>query len=161
MKLKLPDSIASPQDVTALLFEVKEYSQWFAHESIKIESHIKHVSKSPELSTGAKILLQELSDKKPITKESLDELIGVLNKYCDNAPIMTITLAAPATNSVKEILVAWCRTNLAKNTLVNFQFNTSLLGGMVVRFGSHIFDWSFRRQILANKNNFPKVLRHV
>ena len=161
MKLKLPDSIASPQDVSALLLEVKEYSQWFSHELIKVESNIKHVSKSPELSTGAKTLFEEMFSKKSIDKGSLDDLVDILSKYSNDAPIMTITLAAPVPNSVKETLVAWCRNNLAKNTLVNFQFNTSLLGGMVVRFGSHIFDWSFRRQILGNKNNFPKVLRNV
>jgi len=161
MKLKLPDSIASPQDVSALLLEVKEYSQWFSHELIKVESNIKHVSKSPELSTGAKTLFEEMFSKKSHDKGSLDDLVDILSKYSNDAPIMTITLAAPVPNSVKETLVAWCRNNLAKNTLVNFQFNTSLLGGMVVRFGSHIFDWSFRRQILGNKNNFPKVLRNV
>lgn len=161
MKLKLPDSIASPQDVSTLLLEVKEYSQWFSHELVKVESNIKHVSKSPELSAGAKALFQEVFSKKSIDKDSLDDLIDILSKYNSDAPIMTITLAAPAPNNVKEALVAWCRNNLAKNTLVNFQFNTGLLGGMVVRFGSHIFDWSFRRQILAHKDNFPKVLRNV
>jgi F0F1-type ATP synthase delta subunit len=161
MKLKLPDSVASQQDVEALLIEIKNYSNWFLHEQIKIESNIKHVSKSPELSSGAKTLFQEIFSKKSIGKDSLDSLIDTLNKYCDDAPIMTITLAAPVTNSVKETLVAWCRNNLAKNTLINFQFNTNLLGGMVVRFGSHIFDWSFRRQILENKHSFTKVLRNV
>jgi len=161
MKLKLPDSVASPQDVASLIQEIKDYSRWFLHESIKIESKIKHVSKSPELSVGAKDLIQEWSNKKPLNQTNLDELINILNNYCSDAPVMTITLAAPVTNSIKETLVAWCRNNLAKNTLVNFQFNTCLLGGMVVRCGSHIFDWSFRRQILANKNNFPKVLRNV
>jgi hypothetical protein len=161
MKFKLPDIIASPQDVTSLFFEIKDYSKWFLHESIKVESSIKKVVKSPEMSPGAKELLHDWSTKNPITRTSLDELISILEKYTSEAPVMTIVLAAPATNDIKSKLVGWCRNNLAKNMLVNFSFNTSLLGGMVIRIGSHIYDWSFRRQLLDNKSKFPEVLRNV
>lgn len=161
MKLKLPNTIASPQDVLSLLLEIKEYSKWFLHESIKIESHVKKITKSPELSVGAKELLHDWSDKKPLTTSRLDELIEMLEKYNNNAPTMTIILAAPATNDIKKNLVEWCRKNLAKDMLINFSFNSNILGGIIVRIGSHIFDWSFRRQILAEKNKIPEVLSRV
>jgi hypothetical protein len=32
---------------------------------------------------------------------------------------------------------------------------------MVVVHGSRIYDWSFRRQILATREKFPEVLRNV
>ena len=53
-----------------------------------------------------------------------------------------------------------CRP-VAPDVLVNFQFNATILGGMVVRYGSHVYDWSFRRQILAKRDTFPEVLRRV
>jgi len=62
---------------------------------------------------------------------------------------------------IQKNLVNWCRENIAPNILITFQFNATLLGGMVIRHGSNIFDWSFRRQILAARNNFPEVLRRV
>ena len=161
MKLKLPDSVASSQDVSSLMAEVHDFARWFLHESIKVDANVKHVTKSPDLSLGAKDLIHEWGVKKPLTEQSLDELIDILKKYTDDAPVITLTLAAPPTNDIKSILVAWCRKNLAQNILVSFQFNTALLGGMVVRCGSHIFDWSFRRQILAARENFPGVLRRV
>jgi F0F1-type ATP synthase delta subunit len=74
---------------------------------------------------------------------------------------MTITLAAPATTGIKKQLTAWCRDNVAPDVLVRFEFNQTLLGGMVVRFGSHIYDWSLRRQILDGRTKFPEVLRNV
>lgn len=161
MSLRLPNSVASSQDVMSLLFEIKEYSKWFSHEIIKVESHIKKVSKSPDLSIGAKLLLEELSEKKSLSKDTLENLIESLSTYCDKAPTISITLASPTNEKTKETLVSWCRKNLAQNTLVNFGFNSSLLGGMVIRCGSHIYDWSFKRQILANKQNFAKVLKNV
>lgn len=161
MKLKLPDTIASPQDVTSLYFEIKDYAKWFMHESIKLESNIKKVAKSPELSPSAKELLQDWSLKNSLNRSSLEELTNTLEKYPNTAPVISIVLASPVTNEVKLKLVGWCRANLANNTLVNFSFNNSLLGGMVVRVGSRIYDWSFRRQILDNRLNFVEVLKNV
>lgn len=161
MKFKLPDSVASSQDLTSLIREVREYSRWFTHESIKKRVNAKHTSEPPIISAGATDVLQAWESKKPLSLNTLAELIDTLNEYCDDAPSITITLAAPPTGSIKTTLVAWCRENIAPNILVSFRFNSTLLGGMVVRYGSRIFDWSFRRQILAARDKFPEVLRRV
>lgn len=161
MRLKLPDSVASSQDVTALLLEVKDYSRWFVHESIKKRIDITRASAMPVLSPSATELIHEWGAKKPLSRESLEELIGTLKKYSDTAPSITLTLAAPPSNSLQTTLVAWCRKNIAPNILVTFRFNATLLGGMVVRYGSRVFDWSFRRQILAARESFPEYLRNV
>lgn len=161
MKLRLPDSISSPQDVTALLLEINEYARWFYHNGVKERTHTKHIVMPPVLSPAALELLRSSSGDKLLNQQTLDSLIKELEKYSKGAPSLTITLAAPPPADVKQTLVAWCRANVAPNILVNFQFNAVLLGGMVVRYGSHIFDWSFRRQILAAREKFPEVLRRV
>ena len=74
---------------------------------------------------------------------------------------MSITLAAPAGAGLKRTLAEWCRQNIDENLLVHFDFNATLLGGMVVNYGSRIFDWSFRRRILEDRAKFPEVLRRV
>jgi len=161
MKLKLPGSIASSQDLTALLIEIREYSHWFAHESIKKRVDAKHSSATPTMSTGAMELLRDWKIKHQISQQSLDELVKTLEDYCKTAPSLTITLAMSPTSSLKTALVTWCRENIAPDVLVAFRFNATILGGLVVHFGSHVFDWSFRRQILANREFFPEVLRRV
>lgn len=161
MKLRLPDSVASSQDVTALQLEVRDYARWFAHEAIKQRTHAKHTSEAPILSDACRELLRTRGGKKDLSQTDLDGLIKELEHYMRTAPTITLTLAAPVTSSIKTMLVKWCRTNIAADVLVNFQFNATILGGMVVRYGSHVFDWSFRRQILANRSNFPEVLRRV
>ncbi|HEV7951811.1 MAG TPA: F0F1 ATP synthase subunit delta [Candidatus Saccharimonadales bacterium] len=161
MKLKLPDSVASSQDVTALQLELRDYARWFTHESIKQRTHASHKSDEPILSLACKELLATQRGKKELDRSSLDNLIKELEQYNRNASVITLTLAAPATGSVKLALVKWCRANIAPDVLINFQFNATILGGMVVRYGSHVFDWSFRRKILASRGNFPEVLRRV
>ncbi len=161
MKIKLPNSVSSPQDLQALAGEIKEYSRWYSHNAIKKQIGGKASSEQPALSPSAVELLNGWSTKKPLSQESISELIVNLESFSDSAPSLAITLAAPPTNSLKITLVAWCRENIAPDALVTFRFNATILGGMVVRSGSHIYDWSFRRQILEARGRFPEVLRRV
>lgn len=161
MKFRLPDSVASSQDLTALLIEVREYARWFAHESIKRRVDITHASTQPALSPATTELIRTQEAKSKLTQQGLDGLIKTLESYSRTAPSITLTLAALPTLSIKSTLVAWCRDNIAPDILVSFRLNTTLLGGMVVQYGSRVFDWSFRRQILSTRDRFPEVLRSV
>lgn len=161
MKLRLPDSVATSQDVAALQLELRDYARWFTHEAIKQRATAKHSSDAPVLSPACQELIAGLGGKKGIDRAGLDDLIKALQHHAKTADTITFTLAAPPTTPVKASLVNWARTNIATDVLVNFQFNATILGGMVVRYGSRVFDWSFRREILANRDTFPEVLRHV
>lgn len=161
MKLRLPDTIASLQDLTALQLELHDYSKWFAHEAIKQRVGTERAATAPLLTPAASELIRTWTGSKDLTQQSLDTLTKTLNEYRSSAPTITLTLAAPPTSTIKADLVAWCRQNIAPNVLISFQFNATLLGGMVVRYGSRVFDWSFRRQILSQRAAFPEVLRRV
>jgi hypothetical protein len=161
MKFKLPSSVASSQDLALLIIEIHEYARWFAHESIKKKIDAKDASESPVMSGSAIELLRDWKADQQISQQGLEMLIKTLEDYAVNSPAMTITLAALPTSSLKTVLVNWCRENIAPNILVSFKFNSNLLGGMVVQYGSHVFDWSFKRKIMENCEIFPEVLRHV
>lgn len=160
MKLQLPSSVSSPQDVASLVQEVHSYSKWLLQTSIKKRVGSNNADQPPELTPAATELIRNWSAQQPDTK-SLDSLVATLEEFKKTAPSLTITLAAPAPGDLKQKLVAWFRQNVSPDVLVTFKFNATLLGGMVVHYGSHIFDWSFRRQILANRAKFPEVLRRV
>lgn len=157
MKLNLPDSIASEQDLGALIVEIHGCLKWLMHESIKKRGGASQTAPPPEMSVAASTLVHEWG----ASQEKLEALITELEKLHKSAKIITITLAAQPSNSLKASLVSWCRKEIAADVLVNFGFNRGLLGGMVVRVGSRVFDWSFRRQILSGADTFPEVLRSV
>lgn len=161
MKLNLPESTFSLQDVKEMTLEVHEYAKWLSHKELQKGLHAKHPTDAPAVSRMTAELLREWNVRHDLSSRSLGELASELENLIRRAPTMTITLAAPATSDIKTSLVTWCRKNLSPNMLVTFQFNATLLGGMVVRSGSHIFDWSFRRQILDTRARFPEILRRV
>lgn len=161
MKLKLPSGVASSQDLVSLTMEIREYARWYEHESIKQQVDSKYTAASPVLSSDAIELLRDWKTDQQISSQSLDTLIKTLEKYATDSASITITLAALPTSSLKTALVNWCRENIAPDILVSFKFNSNILGGMVVQYGSHVFDWSFKRKIMENRQIFPEVLRRV
>ena len=161
MKLNLNDIATSPQELKTVISEVRKYARWFGQNAVK-----KRVSgTAPDalavISQSAASLIRESASEKPLSSASLDELIVALEKLVSSLPCVTITLAAPVTQTLKKTLTTWFREQVRPDILVDFRFNSTILGGMVVQYGSHIYDWSFRRQILAARQKFPEVLRHV
>lgn len=161
MKLTLPNSVSSRQDVQSLLLDVHEYARWFAHDAVKKRLRVKRSGEPPAISPAASEVIRDWGMLKPLSPATFDELVRALEEFQDAAPSITITLAAPAPGSLKKTLVDWCRKNIAPDILVNFEFNATLLGGIVVRCGSHLSDYSFRQQILDNRAKFPEILKHA
>lgn len=161
MSLVLPASISSTQDVTALGLEVQEYAKWYSQYANAAKRKIAYKEPQPEVTPVASELIREWGKQSPLSQERLDQLVKELNSKTKSAPTMTITLAAPATSDVKKALVAWARKNINPDVLITFRFNSTLLGGMVVRSGSRIFDWSFRRAILNERQKFREIISRV
>ena len=161
MKFNLQPNLSSRQDFQAAVLEIKKYARWFSQASIKQQVANSPPSQQPAVSEVAADLINQWHAGKPASPQSFDELVKELEDFAAKAPFVTVTLAAPAPNKLRAELVDWFRQNVRSDLLIDFNFNATMLGGMVVRYGSHVFDWSFKRQILAARNKFPEVLRHV
>jgi hypothetical protein len=161
MKLTLPAGIASSQDLASLTAEVHEYAKWASHELIKQKAGTKQTLPQPELAPAASDLLRDISAGKPMTQAKIDELLAALEAYRKSAPTMNVTLAAAPSGELKRTLVEWLRKNIANDLLVSFHINRQILGGMVISYKSHTFDWSFRRKLLHGETGFHEVLRRV
>ncbi|HEY5152878.1 MAG TPA: F0F1 ATP synthase subunit delta [Candidatus Saccharimonadales bacterium] len=161
MKLNLQPSISSPQDLKSIILEIRQYAHWFSQYTVKMRASDSQPEGPAPVSQVAATLIKESSGKEQPSQKHLDDLIAGLEALETSAPRITITLAAPAPGSLKKVLVQWCREHVAPGVLVDFRFNSTLLGGMVVQYGSHVYDWSFRRQILNARGSFPEALRRV
>lgn len=161
MSLILPSSVSSTQDVTALSLEVQTYAKWYSQYANAAKMKVAYKEPQPDITPVASELIREWGKQNPLTPASLDQLIKELAHKTKSAPIMTITLAAPATSDVKSALVSWARENINPDVLITFRFNSTILGGMVVRVGSRIFDWSFRRAILNERQKFREIISRV
>ena len=161
MKLTVPDSVASAQDFAALANDVHAYAAWASKELIKQKVSGKSAGAQPQLSDEATTVIRSWGNGKPLTQTSIDSLIKALDEYKKSSPTVTITLAAIPSGEVKTKLVAWCRKELNPQILITFRLNRNILGGMVVAYGSHIHDWSFRRRLTDASKPFSEVLGRV
>ncbi len=161
MKINLSDEILSRQDVRQAALELHSYSQLLSGDAIKKRVAPAAVSQQVAISPAVGELINQWCGGKPPTTKALDELAEALEAIAANAQTVTLTLAAPVPQTLRKALATWFRSNVSADLLVEFGYNSTMLGGMVVRLGSHVFDWSFKRQILANIEQFPKALRNV
>jgi hypothetical protein len=161
MMLSLPASISSRQDLKAVIMELQRYGQWASQTAIKQRVVNQSPAGQPVLSAGAGELIKQWQADEKTAKAGLDKLIEALENFAAKAPFVTVTLAAPAPTVLRQAIVDWFRKNVRADLLVDFQFNGTMLGGMAIRYGSRVFDWSFKRQILANRAKFAEILRHV
>lgn len=159
--IKLPDTVCSPQDITVLILEIKEYARWYEHETVKQRTGVQTSSTQPILSVTTTAVLRDFGAGTRLQPAQLEIIIRELEQYKKIAPTITLTLAAPVPEPVKAVLTAWCRRELSPTLLVSFEFNRTLLGGIVVRYGSHVYDWSFRRALLTSSVKFTEVLTRV
>lgn len=159
--VELPPSIISPQDLARLELEIIGFVDWFQHNAIKQHMHVTKGTAMPGLSPEAIQLIRSVSENGSLTQPAIETLQKTISSTKQHAPTMAITLAAPAGTQLKQQLTGWCRTEIRADVLIEFRFNSTILGGMVVRFGSHVFDWSWRRAILAGRQSFAKELRRV
>ena len=161
MNQQLPDSVYSPSDLAALIVEIRSYAQWFGQYVNAQRVGSRLVTEPPELSSIASDVIREYAKLSPITTARLDEIIAALEYAASHASVITITLAAPATTDVKQRLTAWCRQELSPSMLVAFRFNSHIMGGMVVRVGSRIYDWSFRTKLMSQQHRITGALARV
>jgi F0F1-type ATP synthase delta subunit len=141
MNLKLTDTVYSPQAIVEAINVLSEQIRLHRHDAIKA------------ISAKASPAVFDLA----AATHQLEELETLLK----TAPRATITLAAMPSEGMKRELSLWMRQNVESTLLLDFGYNSALMGGMVIRIGSRIYDWSFRRQILASAGEFTKELRRV
>ena len=77
--INLPDTICTPQDLTELLVEVREYAKWYEHESVKRRSGTKTpTSTQPVLSVSTATYLRAVSTNGTLQPVQLETIIHSL-----------------------------------------------------------------------------------
>ncbi|MFI5240652.1 MAG: hypothetical protein ACHQUB_03000 [Candidatus Saccharimonadia bacterium] len=157
MARKLPDAIVTPDDVLLLALEIGQVAD------LQREAAMRKSSKTPDLEISPQLL--EWLDIKPggalPSATELDKSKLEAETIRQSAPTATITLAALPAHKFKSELVSWFRSEIHPETLVVFVLNREIAGGLAIRFGSQIFDWSFRKLLLTNQQAMSKVLKDV
>ena len=147
--MKLPIDIYSPDALSATIFELT------THTGRVRDAHVSNATKPAPSPALAHIL--ELFELEDPTTATLEKLGKDLEAHLLRAPVAHITLAALPGNATKRDLTTWFRTHISPEVLLTFTARADLGGGIVVQAGSHVYDFSFKRLLLANKARLAEI----
>jgi len=156
----LPDNIYSPDQVSTVVLDLNTY-QSALRDSL---ARAKTKSKNTSLDAEPTALLQDTLDACGLdhpTPDLLDELRRQLETILAQSPIAHITLAALPNLLIKKKITGWFRKEITPNALLTFSVRTDIGGGAVVQSGSHIYDFSFRSLLVANKQKLAEIASRV
>jgi F0F1-type ATP synthase delta subunit len=151
MDRRLPDNVATPQQVQLLRIEAESLAA-------AIGEGARRSKDKPLAKVSAD--LQAILGKSKITAELLEQTAAWLSQQ-QTAPVVHFVLPVLPQPELRQRLVAWLRDNLAPNLLASFEHNSGLAGGFVIRTGSVIYDFSFRRKLLDGAAGMKKVMKKV
>lgn len=162
LKLTLPITIYSPQAINTIIDEVDNYTAFVRERMITKRAGLKPLkARTIALSEELTSFLQlNFTDKDP----NLDELMATnnwLKGLLQTNYLVTVTSAAVLQTPERKWLVEWFRNNTHPLVLINFNVNPSLIGGLVVRTRSKIFDMSFVSKLTHAKQSLVKIIAHV
>jgi F0F1-type ATP synthase delta subunit len=145
VKVNLPDSIHSPEQLEALLFDLDAYSGYRRRLQRKAKAAAT-VTPQDSWSPQLENLLgtPEQAAARPL--KDIEAIYADLSAW-RQAPVVHLTLPVRPPQTLRLELVHWLRQNITDQLLVKISINAEVVGGMVLRTPARIHDWSFRRRL--------------
>ena len=157
MDHKLGPTILSRDDLELLCLEVAKIIETL-HEQSLIKGKTT-TAPALVLSSGLlDVLARKPSDPAPAFPE-LQKVQLWLEEVKTSAPEIRLTLPALPAVPLKSDIVAWFRDNIHPLAIFKFEYNRAIAGGFVIRTGSVIHDFSFRKALLTNSGAMVKVMK--
>jgi hypothetical protein len=155
---QLPVAIYSPQSLETVTYEAEKYLEW-AREALVHQKVGAASVPEPNFSAETVMVVESwLGGNKP-TISSLEELVECLKNL--QPPVIHVTLAALPSRPQRVQLIDWFRANISSAALVSFVADRSLGGGVIVRTPNHLYDYSWRAQLLAGRGRLAEIIHNV
>lgn len=154
----LPPAIYSPQLLESVIYDLQYYLDWIRQNQIRKQVGA-HPKAEPNHSDETVVVIEAWLAGRPATLASIEALLEHLKSL--KLPEVHLTLAALPNRAQREALVNWFRNNITPHLLVSFIADRNLGGGLVVRTPNHVFDYSWKQQLLASKEKLAGILKRV
>lgn len=156
----LPQDLYSPDQLSALVLELKT----FRSATQDADTRTKTGSKKSPLLPEPSPLLSTIFKDMGITTLSItavEDLHKRLETMLNKAPVAHVMLAGMPSQAIKRQLTDWFRKQVSPDMLITFSVRGDLCGGAVIQVGSHIYDFSFKRLLLENKQKIGEIAGRV
>lgn len=153
--MTLPVDVYSPDQLSEAIMELRSYTASQRDAVVRARAHADN--QTAEGQTQVSEALKHVLDSAQTAGESLEQLLKQLEELLAKAPVAHLTLAALPNRAIKRQITLWFRTEIHPTMLLTFAARGDIGGGAVVHIGSHLYDLSFKKQILANKNRLTEI----
>jgi hypothetical protein len=158
-QFELPAAVYSPQLLESVTYDIQQYLDWYRQVAVQKKVGAKTTLPEPTHSRETVVVIEAwLAGRQP-TVEALEQLVETLKNL--KLPEVHITLAALPNHSQRETLVNWFRTNVTPHVLLSFVADRNLGGGVVIRTPNHVFDFTWKQQLLAGRGKLAEIVRNV
>lgn len=156
MDLKLPNGVASRQDVVLLHREVRMFLDAMNQSVMRHDSPIKYPAISTNLRAIATINQIDLRDAK-----KCEELIAKLEEVKDKAPSVHVSFPSEPSTAALERLIVWFRKEIDPKVVIQVGLQPTIAAGVVVRTPNHQFDFSLRKHLYENQHKLGEAIRNA
>jgi len=154
----LPAAVYSPQLLESVIYDLQVYVDWIRQNEIR--ARVGANSKdAPNHSDETVLVIEAWQKGKAPTIDSIHALLSHLKAL--KLPEVHITLAALPNHAQRRTLVEWFRNNTVPGLLVSFVADRNLGGGLVVRTPNHVFNYSWRQELVAGRDKLAEIVRRV
>jgi F0F1-type ATP synthase delta subunit len=155
VSIRIPLDVYSPDQLSTLVADLQTYRSQLRDFAVRAKATKSKQTETPEVSEVLANFLRN-SNVKDDDKQ-LETLQHELQTTLKNAPVMHVTLAAPAGLTLKRQLTVWFRTQIHEHSLLTFTARSDIGGGIMLQAGSHFYDYSFKDHIIANKARLTEI----
>lgn len=160
MAYELPPEVYSPHLLESVIYDLETYTDWYRQTRVQQKVGATGVAKAePDHSAETELVIRRhFGDQNP-TLETLEGLLAELRAL--NLPQIHIKLAALPNHEQRRQLVTWFRTNISRHALLTFVADRNLGGGIVVRTPNHVYDFTWKQQLMGGSAKLAGIIHRV
>ncbi len=151
--LMLPEQLVTKADVSRIIREVESLDGFFLQSTIKGAQG----QELPQLSRQLNIFVS-LNKLNVLIKEDREAVKTYLTALKNLAPVIHISFAAEPRPDFLFKLIAWFRTSVHPQVLLQVGLRPSIAAGCVIRTTNKFFDLSIHKNLIAAK---PKLVEAI
>lgn len=159
MSVRLPVDVYSPDQLSLQLQELRHLLA--KRRDIAAQARVNGATQPyPALSFELQALLKANAVRED-DLAGLEVLIKELEALRQKAPVVHLTMAALPNRNLARQLTVWFRDQIHPDTLLTFVMRRDIGGGLMLRAGSNVYDFSFRGQLLRHKDRISEIANSV